>query len=205
MSLYSRILVALMAFSASACDTSSSANGACEPMASVSPTYPQNASVAALDANGCRVEQSGALFGPFSFTFGPDRGFEVVPLQQIEIYGPVNDGAQVVLAVKGKERIQPGRYPLFDLRRADGRFGSTPARFSPDSVYSFTSNGDGQGYWFATGGEVVVEQSNEAGMTGTFEATYIHGGGGRPLTLNGRFRAVAGQPGYSQGTNPHGG
>ncbi len=185
------------------CDTGTDAT--CEPAASVSATYGENASLAIADEAGCRIETAGALAGLVDYPFGPERDYAVAPTFLVTLDGPINDGASVRLGFGGAEAPAPGRYPVTDLRGADGRFGPTPARFAPDAVYSFTTNGDGQGYWFATGGEVVVERSDGSGVSGTVEATYLHGGGGRPVTVRARFRAVLSTPNYGQFSNPHGG
>ena len=189
-----------------ACDASGPPSSeACKPAGAVDATYGRNASVAVLDDAGCRVEASSALAGSTEYPFGPERDYERLPTFLIDLDGPINDGVQVVFGLSGAEPPAVARYPITDLRGRDGTFGPLPARFDSGAFYSFTTNGDGQGWWFATGGEVIVERSDESGVAATFEATYLHGGGGRPLTLRGRFRAVPGQPNYGQFSNPHGG
>ena len=144
------ILMILIA-SLSSCDSGAS-DSSCEPAAAVSPTYPENASVTVADAAGCRVETAGAFAGPADYLFGLERDYERYRSFLFEILGPINDGASVRLGFAGENAPVPGRYPVTDLRGGDGRFGQQPARFEPGAFFSFTTNGDGQGYWFATGG-----------------------------------------------------
>ena len=125
------LLVALSLTAIAACDSGPTTDGACEPLASVAPTYGENASVAALDANGCRIETASAQGGPIDYPFGPERGWEVVPTFLIEIRGPINNGVQLYLSLGGTEPPAVGRYPVTDLRGADGRFGPLPAQFNP--------------------------------------------------------------------------
>ena len=200
-------LAALAAiFAVAACDSGSTA-GPCEPAATVDPAGDgRGASLAIVDAAGCRVEWAGGAGEPREFQFGPDRDWEAVPTFLVRLSVPREDGAQLRLAFGTAGAPAPGRYPVMDLRVADDRFSAVPARFHPDSVYSWTSNGYGQGWWFATGGEVVVERSDSTGVAGTFEGSYLHGDGSRPVTVRARFHAVLGETGgYDPYSNPHGG
>ena len=198
-----RTLAALFAaLAVAACDTGVDR---CEPAAALG-TGPTDGSLAIESASGCAVEPAGASSGPAPYLFGPERDFEEAPTHLVRVVVPTQDGPRLRLGFGGADRPAPGRYPVMDLRGPDGRFGPLPARFHPDSVYAFTSRGTGEGYWFATGGEVVVERSDEGGVVGTAEVTLLHGGGGRPLTARARFRAEAGETaGYGQFSNPHDG
>lgn len=201
------VLALLLTAALAGCDSGEPLDALCAPAASVSLDDPrQGASLAVALEGDCRVVAGSALAAPSEYLFGPDRDFERRPTFLISARGAVEDGPHVRLGIDGPVPPAPGRYPVMDLRDTNGRFGPLPARFSPDSVYSFTSNEAGQGYWFATGGEVVVERSDGEAVAGTFTATYHHGGGGRPLTVRGRFHAVHGDAGtYGLYSNPHGG
>ena len=155
-----------------------------------------DSSIAMEDASGCAVEAASAVSASIGYPFGPERDWEIVPTHLVRVTVPTQDGPGLHLGFGGGDRPELGRYPVMDLRGADGEFGSPPARFHPDSVYSTTSNGTGQGYWFATGGEVVVERSDATGVSGTAEATFLHERGGRPLTVRVRFRAEPGDTNY---------
>lgn len=196
----------LAVFALAACDSAPAIGGPCEPAAPPVAPSPSGASVAVADAAGCSVMEGGAGAGPAEYLFGPERDYERRPTFLISVRGPTEDGPHVRLGIDGAAPPAPGRYPVMDLRGADGRFGVLPARFDPDSTYSITSNGTGRGYWFATGGELVVERSDSTGVSGTVEATYLHGGGGRPLTVRARFYAdLVDANSYGQYSNPHGG
>ena len=199
-------LIALLAVTVTACDSAPGLTGPCEPAALPIGGATPGASVAVEDAAGCRVDGAGAAGESREYPLGQDQDWDTLPTFLVGISVPTQDGVRPRFAFESAGPPAPGRYPIMDLRGSDGRFGPLPARFHPDSVYSWTSNGDGQGWWFATGGAVVVERSDSTGVTGTVEATYLHGGGGKPVTVRARFRADYGATGgYDPYTNPHGG
>ena len=203
------LLAAVLVSPLAACD-SGSATGPCEPAALVTPTEhgPSPASVAVEVDGTCRVltETAGAGAAPAEYLYGPDRDWERRPTFLVGVSGGVEDGPNVRIALDSARPPAPGVYPVMDLRGPDGRFGRQPARFHPDSLYSVAWSGGGQGYWYATGGTLVVERVDETAVSGTFEGTYLHGGGGRPLTVRARFHARRGRDtSYGLYANPHGG
>ena len=199
------LLFALSALAFAACD-SGFTDALCGPLASVSLASTQkNTSIAVQDATGCRLEEAIAVFGDSSLLKGPIEEYELVPTFLIEVRGPLNNGVRLHLGLRGTDIPEPGRYLIADLRGDDGRFGFYPVQFAPGDFASLTSNGDGQGHWFATGGEIIIERSDGEVVAGTFESTYLHGAGDRPITVRGRFQAQAGTPAWGQNSNGYGG
>ena len=205
MNIYTLIISLGVVCLASACDTAPEPVAACEPAAALPLTPGQNGSLAVTDAAGCRTEVASAVAGPAEFLYGPERDFEREPTFLVVVAGPLNDGAQVNVGFSGDGPPPPGSYPVVDLRGSSGQFGAVPVRFEPGRATSLTTNGDGQGFWFATGGEVVIERSDADEVSGAARVEYLHGGGGRPVEVRGRFRAVPGGVSYVAFTNPHGG